>query len=106
MNPRNGHAYAQYNKSVKIGKRILSDLIRIVDWTGLRKQQLYKGNNPIASKSIARYYKETQNWLSPVRQGINYYFVIARILSFADLLIFLLATVVLFNQLKSLSLIK
>lgn len=98
INPCRGKAFKQYNRSMRLGRSILAELIKIVDWTGLRKQQLYKGNNPKAEKSILRYYNETQNWLSPIRQGINYYFAITRALLIIDVALFFLAIIVILKN--------
>lgn len=98
LNPRHGKAFKQYNRSMRLGRKILAELIKIVDWTGLRKQQLYKGNNPKAEKSILRYYNETQHWLSPIRQGINYYFAITRALLIIDVALFFFAIIVILKN--------
>lgn len=55
------------------GQKQLGDLIKFVDWTGMRRRQLYKGNDPKVLEVIRQFLiEESQEYLSPVRKGRKY----------------------------------
>ena len=55
------------------GQNQLGELIQFVDWTGMRRRQLYKGNDPKVLEVIKQFIIiESQEILSPVRKGRKY----------------------------------
>lgn len=67
------HAVRVYRQLYLQGQEQLGELIKFVDWTGLRKRQLYKGNDIKVTEHIRQFALiESQSRLSPVRKGTKY----------------------------------
>lgn len=55
------------------GQNQLGELIQFMDWTGMRRRQLYKGSDPKVLEVIKQFLIiELQEFLSPVRKGRKY----------------------------------
>ncbi len=55
------------------GQNQLGELIQFMDWTGMRRRQLYKGSDPKVLEVIRQFLIiELQEFLSPVRKGRKY----------------------------------
>ena len=63
----------KYRNFYHEGQVQLGELIKFVDWTGMRRRQLYKGNDPKVLIVIKQFVIiESQKRLSPVRKGRKY----------------------------------
>lgn len=67
------HERQQYINLYYDGRKLLSDMIRIIDWTTFRKRQLYHTNDLSAVNDINMFLIESQETLSPVKDGLQYY---------------------------------
>lgn len=66
-------AVTPYRELYGRGQEQLSELIKYMDWTGMRKRQIYKGADKEVTQTIKQFIViESQARLSPVRKGIKY----------------------------------
>lgn len=66
------HERHQYQSMYYDGRKMLSDMIKIIDWTTFRKRQLYRTNDMSAIKDINMFLRESQETMSPVKDGYQY----------------------------------
>lgn len=66
------HEKNKYKNLYDGGRKLLSEMIKIIDWTVFRKRQLYRTNELSAINDINMFLTESQQTLSPVKDGWNY----------------------------------
>lgn len=66
------HEVRQYQNMHHDGRKLLSEMIKIIDWTAFRKRQLYHSNDLSAIDDINMFLMESQRSMSPVKDGVKY----------------------------------